>query len=214
MKKVLFLAVALILMAGSAYADSDSLGSGLLTQGGGAITMPTWNNGKDLFGNAGAGGNQQGSATFYANPSNPAGESLIGNIDLNGHVIVEAGVTHIDGTSITSWASGDVGNSGIVTISETGGLTPTATTTLSGSGLLLLATFASLGAGSDGTGTIKEGGWAGGSLTGSFSYNANGGYGWEGGGSAVGNLSSTVTKLPNGYTSISGGHLTVTVCPK
>jgi hypothetical protein len=213
-KKVLgSIVVALMLMVGLAHADSDSFIIGSINQGSSTIVSPTWHN-ADLFGNAGASGSQQGSASFYANPSNSAGESAAGSAGSDGQVTVNAGVTHIDGTSITSFANGNVSNNGYVNISETGALTPTTANTLNGSGVLNLGTFVSIGAGSDGQGSITNGGFAGGQVNGSFNYNANGGPGWIGNGSVTGDTNSNVTKLPNGYQATAGAHIGATVCPK
>ena len=213
MKKVFsFFVVALMLMTGLAFADSDSLIIGNINQGSGVITLQTWNN-SNLFGSAGASGSQMGSASFYAHPVNPAGEDAKGSAGSDGQVIVNAGVTHIDGTSITSFANGSVSNAGYVNVSETGALTPTATDSLHGSGTLNLGTFVTMGAGSDGQGSITNGGFAGGQVNGSFAYNANGGSGWTGNGSVTGDTTSNVTKLPNGYQATSGAHIGATVCP-
>jgi hypothetical protein len=215
MKKVFsFFAVALILMAGLAFADSDSLITGSVNQESAAITLPTWHNATDMFGSAGASGSQLGSASFYAHPVSPSGEGSIGNAGSDGQAIVNAGVTHIDGTSITSFANGSVSNNGYVNISETGALVPTTTNTLNGTGTLNLGTFASIGAGSDGQGIITNGGFATGQVNGLFNYNATGGQGWIGNGGLTGDSFSNVTKLLNGYQAIAGAHITATVCPK
>jgi hypothetical protein len=211
---ILGLVVALMLMAGTAFADSDSWIIGSIEQGSGAITLPTWHNASDMFGSAGAAGSQLGGASFYAHPSSPSGENAVGNAGSLGSVIVNADVTHVDGTSVNSWANGTVHNEGYVNVAENGGLVPTATTSLYGTGSLELGTFASMGAGIDGKGEITNGGWAGASGNGSFGFNASGGSGWAGYGDITGNLSSTVTKLPNGYESKSSANIHVVVCPK
>lgn len=207
---ILGFVVALMLMIGLAYADSDSLIIGNVNQGSGAIILQTWNN-NNLFGSAGASGYQQGGASFYMNDSNPAGESGAGNAGSSGFVIVNADVIHTDGISITSWANGNVHNEGFVNV--TGTPNPTLDTSLTGAGALNLGTFASIGAGIDGKGEITNGGWAGATGTGSFAFNASGGQGWTGYGDITGDLSSTVTKLPNGYESKSSANIHVTVCP-
>jgi hypothetical protein len=164
-----------------------------------------------MFAQVGAAGSEVGTAHFYMIDSNPAGESGIGTIDLYGWANVSAGVI-VGDKSIEAWAKGDVGNTGTVIVSGTPN--PTLDTTITGTGVLNLATLAVIGGGADGLSSIKDGGFAGAALTGSFGYEASGGSGWTGNGQILGSLDSTVKQIDNGWSSTAKGHLVITVCPK
>lgn len=210
MKRILCLVAMFLFVAVSAFADSGSMVDGSFIQQSGAIVTPSFTN-PNLSGNAGASGNQNGGGSFYANPSNPAGESAQGGGLSTSAVVVDATVVHVDGTSITSTASGNVSNNGAVNVSEVGGTT--AKLSLYGNGSLVTGANAVIGA--DVNGNITNGAFASGNTNGSFNYNVSGGAGsWIGNGSTDGISTTSVTKNANGFTSTSSATVNSTSCPK
>ena len=209
MKKILVLSVALLFVAGFAFADSGSMVQGTFYQGNGAIVTPSFSN-PTLSGAAIANGGQNGGGSFSANPSNPGGESATGGGNSAGVTNVSASVVHVDGSSITSTAHGDTSNNGAVNVSEVGD--NTAKLNLNGNGSMLTGTQAVIGA--DGNGNITNGGFAGANTIGGFSYFVNGGAGsWIGNGSTSGDSVSQVSKIPNGFSAFSSASVNSTACP-
>ena len=209
MKKILGLVVALLFVAGLAFADSGSMVSGNFYQGNGAIVTPSFSN-PSLSGAAVANGGQNGGGSFSANPSNPGGESATGGGNSAGVTNVSASVVHVDGSSLTSTAHGDTSNNGAANVSEVG--SNTATLNLYGNGAMLTGTQAVLGA--DGNGNIINGAFSNANTSGGFNYVVTGGAGsWIGNGMVTGDSTSSVAKIPNGFSAGSSASVNSTACP-
>src|ERR1035437_5922848 len=179
--------------------------SGTATQSTAGVYVPNAAHGATTF----SVGQQTNTGGFAAQPTSVTGETANGFIQLDGWTTVSGTMTG-DAHNSAATTYGSTGNTGLATVGQTGN--GALTTSLLGSGNLQTGASALLGS-IDGHGNLTSGGFASNSTLSNFNYCANGGQGWQGGGSTIGSGSATVGSLLNGFTVNGSATVTTTVCP-
>ena len=179
--------------------------SGVATQSTAGVFAPVQAHGATTF----SVGQQTNNGAFAAQPTSVTGETADGHIQLDGWTTV-SGTTTGDAHNSLATTYGSTGNTGLATVGQTGN--GVFTTTLQGSGNLQTGASALLGT-IDGHGNLTSGGFASSSTLSNFNYCANGGQGWQGGGSTIGSGLAQVGSILNGFTTTGSATVTTTVCP-